>query len=94
LRTDTPYNTYTRKGLPPTPISLPALSTIEAVLHPAVHEYYYFVARGNGSHQFSKSLEDHHAAVKEYNLSKEKPKFFNESMLRGYLAIQMKKYMV
>lgn len=63
LLENTPYNTYVRKGLPPTPIAMPGMVSIEAALQPAVHDYLYFVARGNGSHQFSKSLTEHQAAV-------------------------------
>lgn len=68
LRTDTPYNTYTRKGLPPTPIALPGLASIEAVLHPASTDALYFVARGDGSSHFSSTLAEHNAAVRRYQL--------------------------
>lgn len=63
LKTDTPYNTYVHKGLPPTPIAMPSQSSLDAAAHPENHDYYYFVARGDGSHQFSKTLTDHNAAV-------------------------------
>jgi UPF0755 protein len=53
LQTDTPYNTYTRRGLPPTPIAMPGLASIRAALHPAESSALYFVARGDGSSQFS-----------------------------------------
>jgi UPF0755 protein len=66
LRTDTPYNTYTRSGLPPTPISLPGRAALEAAVHPQAGETLYFVARGDGSHQFSESLEEHNRAVDRY----------------------------
>jgi UPF0755 protein len=66
LRTDTPYNTYTRSGLPPTPISLPGRAALEAALHPGQGSALYFVARGDGSHQFSESLEQHERAVDRY----------------------------
>ncbi len=66
LNTDTPYNTYTRTGLPPTPISLPGLSSIQAVLHPASTKALYFVARGDGSSQFSNTLNEHINAVNRY----------------------------
>jgi len=68
LRTDTPYNTYTRHGLPPTPIAMPGRAAINAVLHPAKGEELYFVATGlgDGSHKFSKTKAEHDAAVAEY----------------------------
>ncbi len=68
LRTDTPYNTYTRHGLPPTPIAMPGAAAIHAALHPADGEELYFVATGlgDGSHAFSKTREEHEAAVAEY----------------------------
>lgn len=68
LRTDTPYNTYTRKGLPPTPIAIAGASSIEAALHPAQGDYLYFVSSGDGSSHFSVSLEEHTAAVQKYQL--------------------------
>lgn len=68
LRTDTPYNTYTRHGLPPTPIAMPGRAAIHAVLHPAEGEELFFVATGlgDGSHTFSVTKEEHDAAVAEY----------------------------
>ncbi|MDH3977582.1 MAG: endolytic transglycosylase MltG [Gammaproteobacteria bacterium] len=68
LRTDNPYNTYTRKGLPPTPIALPGASSLKAALNPADGDTLFFVATGNadGSHYFSKTLEAHNAAVARY----------------------------
>jgi len=68
LRTDTPYNTYTRHGLPPTPIALPGRAAIHAALNPADGEELYFVATGlgDGSHKFSSTKEQHDAAVAEY----------------------------
>jgi UPF0755 protein len=68
LLRDTPYNTYTRKGLPPTPIALPSASSIHAVLHPADSKALYFVARGGGRHYFSNSYEEHRKAVIKYLL--------------------------
>lgn len=62
----TPYNTYKIKGLPPTPIALPGLDSIRAVLHPEQSDYLYFVAKGDGSHVFSATLKDHNAAVATY----------------------------
>lgn len=67
---DTPYNTYTRAGLPPTPICLPGEAAIHAALHPADGRALYFVARGDGSHQFSATLEAHNAAVRRYQLKR------------------------
>ena len=68
LRTDTPYNTYTRGGLPPTPIALPSREAIEAVTHPQETGDIFFVATGagDGSHVFSATLEEHNAAVARY----------------------------
>ncbi|HEU4617185.1 MAG TPA: endolytic transglycosylase MltG [Gammaproteobacteria bacterium] len=65
---DTPYNTYTRTGLPPTPIALPSEESIEAVVHPDTSGALYFVATGlpDGSHYFSTTLEEHNAAVRRY----------------------------
>lgn len=68
LRTDTPYNSYTRYGLPPTPICMPALASIEAALHPTPGDALYFVARGDGTHQFSATLAEQNAAVQKYQL--------------------------
>ncbi|MFO7190604.1 MAG: endolytic transglycosylase MltG [Pseudomonadota bacterium] len=66
LRTDTPYNTYTRPGLPPTPIALPGMAAIEAVMHPADTDALYFVARGDGTSHFSRTLDEHNRAVNRY----------------------------
>lgn len=66
LQTDTPYNTYTRAGLPPTPIALPGAESLEAALNPAESKALYFVSRGNGSSHFSNSLADHNRAVDKY----------------------------
>ncbi len=74
LRTDTPYNTYTRKGLPPTPIAMPGIGALEAVVHPADTDYLYFVATGDGSgeHVFSTTLEQHEKAVDKYQRKRNK----------------------
>ena len=68
LRTDTPYNTYRRHGLPPTPIAMPGRDAIEAALNPADGETLFFVATGlgDGSHSFSVTKEEHDAAVERY----------------------------
>jgi UPF0755 protein len=68
LSADTPYNTYTRAGLPPTPIALPGAAALQAVLHPADTDALYFVATGNGdgSHHFSATLAQHDQAVRAY----------------------------
>ncbi len=66
LQTDGPYNSYTRAGLPPTPIALPGLAALQAALNPARTEAVFFVARGDGSHEFSASLEAHNRAVNKF----------------------------
>lgn len=66
LLKDTPYNTYTRRGLPPTPIALPSLAALEAAAHPSPGDTYYFVAKGDGTHYFSKNLKMHQNAVQQY----------------------------
>ena len=66
LQTDTPFNTYTRAGLTPTPIALPGLAAIQAALHPAQSNALYFVARGDGSSYFSSTLTEHNNAVNRY----------------------------
>ena len=66
LQTDTPYNTYTRAGLPPTPIAMPGLASLRAALKPASSRALYFVARGDGSSEFSETLEQHNRAVRRY----------------------------
>lgn len=66
LQADTPYNTYTRSGLPPTPIAMPGLASLQAALHPAASDVLYFVARGDGSSEFSRTLDEHNRAVNRY----------------------------
>lgn len=66
LETDTPYNSYTRAGLPPTPIALPGADAIHAALNPEASRALYFVAMGNGRHVFSNNLDDHNRAVARY----------------------------
>lgn len=73
LQQDTPWNTYTRHGLPPTPIALPGLAAIEAVMHPDQGDALYFVARGDGSHYFSATLEEHNQAVRQFQLGETAP---------------------
>lgn len=68
LRSDTPYNTYLRKGLIPSPIALPGGDALHAVLHPADTKALYFVAKGDGSHYFSKTYDEHRKAVIQYQL--------------------------
>ena len=68
LETDNPYNTYTRGGLPPTPIALPGQASLDAVANPPQTPYLYFVARGDGASEFSANLADHNRAVAKFQL--------------------------
>lgn len=70
LLRDTPYNTYTRYGMPPTPIAMPGEKALEAAFNPASTDALYFVARGDGSSQFSSNLDDHNQAVRDFILKK------------------------
>lgn len=70
LTADTPWNTYTRDGLPPTPIAMPGLGSLRAVAKPADTGYLYFVSKGDGTHQFSATLEEHNRAVARYQLKR------------------------
>ena len=69
LLEDNAYNTYTRAGLPPTPIAMPGLGSIAAVLNPAATDALYFVARGDGTSHFSRTLAEHERAVTKYQRS-------------------------
>ena len=68
LRMNSPFNTYRNRGLPPTPIAMPSAAALHAALHPTSGDYYYFVARGDGSSQFSRTLAEHNRAVRKYQL--------------------------
>ena len=70
LQTDTPWNTYTRSGLPPTPIASAGKASLMAAVRPEPHEFYYFVSRGDGTSQFSASLSEHNRAVSRYILGR------------------------
>lgn len=70
LEADGPYNTYTRAGLPPSPIAMPGQASIDAALNPASSSALYFVARGDGSSQFSRTLEEHNRAVQKFQLKR------------------------
>ena len=69
LAADTPYNTYTREGLPPTPIAMPGLASLNATLNPPKNNFLYFVSRGDGTSHFSRTLEEHGRAVTKYQKS-------------------------
>ena len=72
LRFESPYNTYLHAGLPPGPISNPGLASLDAALHPAAEKYLYFVARGDGGHQFSRTLGEHLEAVRRLRALKKR----------------------
>ena len=79
LLADTPYNTYTRYGLPPTPIAASGELAIYAALHPAKGNELYFVAKGNGSHKFSATLREHSNAVNKYQKIKRNRKNYQSA---------------
>lgn len=81
------YNTYVKKGLPPTPIAIPSQISLSAALHPDHNDYLYFVAKGDGSHVFSKTLPEHNSAVIEVNKNTQpaNPLYFNEYRVRKYI---------
>jgi len=72
LLTDGPYNTYTRVGLPPTPIAMPGRASLHAAVQPAKTDALYYVSRGNGTSQFSRSVREHNEAVTKYQLKKKR----------------------
>lgn len=75
LKTDTPYNTYVHKGLTPTPIAMPSRASIAAALHPADSEVLFFVSKGDGTHHFSKTYDEHRKAVIKYQLGGNSSKY-------------------
>lgn len=79
LRRPTPYNTYTMNKLPPTPIAMPSKASIEAAVHPADTKYLYFVARGDGTSEFSRTLAEHNRAVRRFILNKNQQKKTKDS---------------
>ncbi len=76
LELDTPYNTYTRSGLPPTPIAMPGRQALRAAVNPAEGDSLYFVARKDGGHHFSKTLSEHQCAVLEHQIKPHSPRRF------------------
>jgi UPF0755 protein len=70
LLQDAPYNTYTRAGLPPTPIAMPGLASLRAAMRPTKTDAMYYVSRGDGSSQFSRNLAEHNRAVTKYQLKR------------------------
>jgi UPF0755 protein len=81
LRTPTAYNTYRRYGLPPTPISSPGRDSLHSALFPAEEVYLYFVARGDGSSQFSRSLREHNQAVNHFQKNRRIRKMMRQKRL-------------
>lgn len=95
LQQDTLYNTYTRRGLPPTPIAMPSLAALNAVLHPDNSNFMYFVAKGDGTHQFSTSLQEQNQAVTLYQIDMIYPVFMKKIVQTScgpwYLSTNMKR---
>lgn len=89
LKDTNAYNTYVHKGLPPTPIAMPGLASIEAIMHPEKTDYLYFVAKGDGSHQFSKTLIEHNTAVETTRQNQQVTSYFNATLVRRYLNIAL-----
>lgn len=79
LKTDTPWNTYTRKGLPPTPIATASKASIDAVMHPAKTSALFFVAKGGGEHYFSDTYKEHRKAVIKYQLKGKASRYTGDS---------------
>lgn len=90
LEEKSPYNTYVYKGLPPTPIAMPSLESINAVMHPDHNNYYYFVARGDGTHQFTENLTEHHEAVNQAKVTRQEQPYFNSTLVKQYLKSDKK----
>jgi UPF0755 protein len=82
---DTPYNTYLHKGLPPTPIAMPSMASILAVMHPEPGNYFYFVAKGDGSHQFSHTLAEHNAFIERHTNKVPEAGTINEPLVTKYV---------
>ncbi len=74
LETDSPYNTYLRDGLPPTPIALPGQASLDAATRPPKTAYLYFVSRGDGTSEFTANLADHNRAVAKFQLGQRPPR--------------------
>jgi len=86
LLSNNPYNTYKHKGLPPTPIAIPSMDSINAAMHPQHHNFYYFVVKNNtteGGHQFSATLAEHNVAVLIARLN-QPIEFFNNDLIKSY----------
>ena len=89
LQTDSPWNTYMRNGLPPTPISMPGKAALLAAVQPAQSKSLYFVSRGDGTSQFSSSLDDHNRAVNRYQRGGGTPRDQGSPMNAGGLFLTL-----